>query len=266
MRELGVALLVAGVLTAAVLAGLSGRRGLGPTLGAYSWDTYTRMLGNQTVAVYIASDNMVEVPSLEGYSFELEVGIRSHIQVVVRAVNASRVAMTNVGVDLAGAEAYVLGGADAQAAMLLYRAGDWDALLRLASSKAIKRVRLRLEKSAFGVQSYKAHIPLDKGKYWVLIVAVTKRVLLPRPQPQPLPPQAPSLRPPAAVGLGIETTMSLNAVIEPTPYQYVRAADIAALGAVLLGLDYYLNREEYAEGRIARLAARLRGRRKRPRR
>ncbi len=258
MRELGVALLVAGVLTAAVLAGLSGRRGLGPTLGAYSWDTYTRMLSNQTVAVYIASDNMIEVPSLEGYSFELEVGIRSHIQVVVRAVNASRVAMTNVGVDLAGAEAYVLSRIDAQAAMLLYRSRDWDALLRLASSKAIKRVRLRLEKSAFGVQSFKAHIPLNKGEYWVLIVAVTKRV--------PLPPQAPSLRPPAAVGLGIETTMSLNAVIEPTPYQYVRAADIAALGVVLLGLDYYLNREEYAEGRVARLAARLRGRRKRPRR
>ncbi|GEM_PF-6838045 len=257
LREIGVTLLVAGILTAAVLAALTGRRGLAPSTRLYGWDSAVELLENHTVAVYVASEGLVEVPSLEGYSFELGIGIQPSIGVMIGQAGSS---FTGVNLRLREAHAYILGEADARTAILLYRSRSWDALLRLASSKAVARVKLSPEKGGFGAPRYTASIPLGEGKYWVLIVAVsekTPQLLLP-PKPQPSPSGTGTT--PAVTGLAVDVHIAVNAVITPTPYQYFRALDIAALGAVLLGLDYYLNRSDYSEGRLAGLLSRIRGR------
>lgn len=239
LRELGVSLLMAGLLTALVLAGLGGREGFIPlTSSGIGGSTAVRGLGNGTQVGFFSYDDPVEIPDLEGYSFNLSLRFALHAAVVYyvpKPLNASRPQQPvprplGANFTVTGVEAYILSPADAAKVEAAFDAGLTGEALRLAEARAVARIPMREAGGA-----YVGHAAVGPGSYKVVVfyryvVSIPGKMRPGKVFAKPM----------------VDASISVTGTVSPTPVQLFRSLDVAGLGAVLLGLDWYLNREEYA--------------------
>ncbi len=248
LRSIGASLVVIGLLTAAVLAVLGGRgTPFSVSTPPVSWSIDALPNGSLIAVAY--TETPLEVPVIEGYSFKLQVHMQPSIRYMSFTSPPGGGAVGPAPARIVEGRIYLLKWRDALAARALFDEGRWEELISMAREKRIAAAELRMEKSRLSPPTLAASLPLSPGRYgYVLLLRLN----------------ATAKKRGGFTAYSIFSAgdvVTLNAVVSPTPGQYVRALDVAGLGAIILLLDYYANREEYLEGRLARLLRRLQGRR-----
>ena len=246
IRELGLTLVIVGVLSLAIIIGFAGRRSPIPAATILGYDNYVRVFNATTVVVY-TYDNPIVLRKIEGQRFELE----------CRGTVSWGLGRTQARPRLVSGRIYLFDnyGDMSRFSLTLTNARDPGEIRKIESQMASRAKYLSEIKEGpsdpYTLALKCRPIRVRSGNYYAVALLEIRGNLTQQAPVTPAPPA------PRYFHVGLQT--EVYAVISPTTMQVFRALDIALLGLVLIGLHAYYNREEYSVGRAARILRRIYG-------
>lgn len=241
IREIGITLFMVGILSLFIILGATGYESPFPVVISRSYYSTQRDF-NETKYIVLVSDMALKREEIEGYTYVVDCRVRLYLP------PAAGQFIKNVEGKL-----YLLSHSDYLTLQkLLERAftkKELESYIPLLEAKKKLALELKEENlSQFQRTMVCEQKNLPPGEYYALIVI--KAELSKTGGPSTVPSNYP-------VKVGADAEIALKAVINPTFIQLFRAIDVTIIGALVLGMHIYFNKEEYRSNRIIRILHRI---------
>lgn len=258
IREIGVTLFLAGLLSLLVMLGAAGHESPIPIASTHSYSITRRVLKGGSYFV-LESNRALKAEAIEGYEYvvDCKVDINSPSAIITPSPPGTPKPTQPVPpqpIKNAEGRLYLLSRQDyLKLSLLLSGAStkeEFESYIPLIESRKKLAVNLK-EESSSNFQLTMACEPkkLPPGVYYALAII---KVEMQKTQTPTAPPFNRSL-----FMVDVGSDISLKAVISPTFIQLFRAVDVTVIGALVLGLHIYINREEYRSNRLVRTLRRI---------
>ena len=205
LREVGLAVLISGLATLAVLVAMSGQVIISHLSFYGGTPVVTSSLNNDLVDVLI--NGPMEAKKVEGYSYRVKVQLPNFRPQPIKPsfAKAYLILSPNPKVDRVVSE----------------EVRDEEGFKRLIKTLETNKI------TSCDLMQGGCDLPMPTGKEVTLITVIRSRR---GNQPYIFP----------------DVVISLEAYVKPSRNQLIRALDAAAIGAVMVGVHYYYNRDEYS--------------------